>query len=243
MLERHYELTREMRLYEKIAIEELSTEDIAHYLKLRREYEELQDRAAGLIPPALERTRELLGQARDTLGELAAGDFAGRVSYPFLKEVVEVLGELEAGAEKIAAGCRRLAGLMWPEQFRQSAPPAGPGKEEALAEAACAAEGGAAPVLRSVPPKEAGPERAERQDTPERQAKQEKKDVPGGGGAKPAVSPDTIKKIEMMVRPKENAAPPWPPGEDKGEKVIKITVPAEAKNRPPQKNSKDSKKK
>ena len=247
MLERHYELTREMKLYEKIIIEELSTEDISYYLKLRREYEELQNHAAGLIPSVLEKTKDLLTQARDTLAELASGDPAGRVSYPFLKELVEVMGELEAGAEKIAAGCARLVELMSPERARREVPPVFCPGGEAVQEAACAADTGVAAV-RSAPAKGvAGEERSERPEKREGQAgqeKQEKGDGPDGAGAKPAVSPDTIKKIEMMVRPKEGAGAQWlPPAGEKAEKVIKIAVPADPKNRPPQKSGKDNRKK
>jgi hypothetical protein len=210
LLERHYELAREMKLYEKIAIDELSVDDITYYLKLRREYEELQNQVVNLIPSVLEKMRNLLRQAQEKIAELAGSDYL-RHNYPFLKELVEVTGELEADVEKVVAGCSRLEEIIRQDQetgFPYTL-------HQALEEAACAAPPAAAP---------ANPEPQERKN---------------GGEQKVAVSPDTIKKIEMMVKPRETSGKSWAPLEEKqNEKVIKINAPPEPKKHPP-KNNKD----
>ena len=209
MLERHCELAKEMKLYEKIAIDELSVDDIAYYLKLRREYEELQNQVANLIPSVLKKINALLRQTQDKLAELAGSDYLTQ-NYPFLKELAEITGELEADAEKVAAGCSKLGEIIRRNQdqgtdFR-------PVPAQALAEAACAAEPAAAPVS---------------------QENQQRKNEP-----KIPVSPDTIKKIEMLVKPREGSGkPPWAPLEEKqNEKVIKINTPSEPKKIPPKTN-------
>lgn len=214
MLERHSELAREMKLYEKMAIDELSVEDIAHYLGLRREYEELQNQVVSLIPTVLEKIRNLLKQSLDKLAELtfvaerAVEEYAGRTNYS-LQELVEVTGELEADVEKVAARCSRL------EEIARRTHEA---RNLTWEEAACAIE--AAEASAKLEAEQAQTSRAEQ---------------------KVAVSPDTIKKIEMMVRPKEVAGNPLiVPGEEKQkEKIIKISAPPEPKNRPPKQGNKD----
>lgn len=211
MLERHCELAREMKLYEKIAIDELSVDDISYYLKLRREYEELQSQVANLIPSVLEKIRTLLRQAQDQIAELAGSDYLRQINYPFLKELAEVAGELEADAEKVAAGCSRLGEIIRQDREKDFEY----ARQPALEEAACAVESAAAPV---------NPENQERKN---------------GGEQKVNVSPETIKKIEMMVKPKETPGKSWAPLEEKqNEKVIKINTSPEPKKIPP-KNNKD----
>ncbi|MEW6274091.1 MAG: hypothetical protein AB1556_03125 [Bacillota bacterium] len=199
MLERHYELAREMKLYEKIAIDELSIDDISYYLKLRREYEELQNQVVNLIPSVLEKIKNLFRQAQEKLAQLSAGDLGDCVrqtNYPFLKELVEVTGELEADVEKVVARCSRLGEIV--RQNQEGDLPQVP--NNALAEAACAREAGEVPVIRE----------------------QEKQEMKNESEQKVMVSPDTIKKIEMMVRPKETVS----------NSLLKIAPPHEARNRP-----------
>lgn len=147
MLERHCELAREMKLYEKIAIDELSVDDISYYLKLRREYEELQSQVANLIPSVLEKIRTLLRQAQDQIAELAGSDYLRQINYPFLKELAEVAGELEADAEKVAAGCSRLGEIIRQDREKDFEY----ARQPALEEAACAVESAAAPRQSGKP--------------------------------------------------------------------------------------------
>jgi len=209
LLERHCELAREMKLYEKIAIDELSVDDISYYLKLRREYEELQSQVANLIPSVLEKIRTLLRQAQDQIAELAGSDYLRQINYPFLKELAEVAGELEADAKKVAAGCSRLGEIIRQDREKDFEY----ARQPALEEAACAVEPAAAPVNLE---------------------NQERKN---GGEQKVNVSPETIKKIEMMVKPKETPGKSWAPLEEKqNEKVIKINASPEPKKIPPKSN-------
>lgn len=213
LLERHYELAREMKLYEKIAIDELSVDDISYYLRLRREYEELQNQVANLIPSVLEKIRALLRQAQDQIAELAGSDHLRQINYPFLKELAEATGELEADAEKVAAGCTRLGEIIRQNREKDFEY----ARQPALEEAACAVETAAAPD---------NPENRERKN---------------GGEQKVSVSPETIKKIEMMVKPRETSSKSWAPLEEKqNEKVIKIASP-EPKKIPPKSNKDRSK--
>ena len=198
-----------MKLYEKIAIDELSVDDISYYLKLRREYEELQNQVASLIPSVLEKIRTLLRQAQEKIAELAGSDYLRQIDYPFLKELIEVTGELEADVEKVVARCSRLEEIIRRDE-KTGFPDARP---QALEEAACTAEPVAAP---------ANPENQERKNE-----------------QKVTVSPDTLKKIEMMVKPRETPGKSWAPLEEKqNEKVVKINAPPESKKIPPKSKGK-----
>ncbi len=126
-----------------------------------------------------------------------------------MKELAEVTGELEADAEKVAAGCFRLEEIIRQRREKDFEY----ARQPVLEEAACAVEPAAAPV---------NPENQERKN---------------GGEQKVSVSPETIKKIEMMVKPRETPDKSWVPLEEKqNEKVIKINASPEPKKIPPKSN-------
>jgi len=128
LLKRHYELAREMKLYEKIAIDDLSVDDITYYLKLRREYEELRSQVSSLIPSVLEKIKEFLHQSLENLNQLSS--VSGNLFL--VKDSLEIIGELEAEAQEVQVKCSRLWELV--EQQQEGV------QRIAMKEAACALE-------------------------------------------------------------------------------------------------------
>jgi len=175
LLERHYELAREMKLYEKIAIDDLSVDDISCYLKLRREYEELQNKVGSLLPSVLEKIKEFLLLSHENLNRLSS--ITGNAFL--MKDFLEIIGELEADAQKMQAKSSHLREMV----DRQKGGHARPVQSIAIKEAACA--------LEEFKPMADGGKAEEK-------GKEEQKE-------KVLVSPGTIKKIEEMVRPKGHA--------------------------------------
>lgn len=129
MLEKHYKLTREMRLYEKIAIDDLSVDDITYYLKLRREYEDLQSQVGNLIPSMLEKIKEFLQQSQENLNQLS--DVTANAFL--INDSLEIIGELEADVQKLQKKCSHVLELVSRQQE-------GSLKKISMEEAACALE-------------------------------------------------------------------------------------------------------
>jgi len=233
LLKRHYELVRELKTFEKIAVDELSIEDISYYLKLRREYEESREQIVNLIPKKLENVKKMIDQSGERLDEIflmtdsITGNDLNCNRYDFMYELIENLGLLETSVEQMTAECLRLLKLL-DNELSRTTPEIVPLDNHSaasfpidmLSEVACAV------VQVQKPIAEANSE--------ELKATQKKnaavKDIIKGeeaGNDKIKVSPATIKKLEMMVRPKSAT-----------ENIVKIGTAPEAKSQPA-KSSKD----
>jgi len=231
LLKRHYELVKELKTFEKIAVDELSVEDISYYLKLRREHEESREQLVNLIPKTLENIKRMVDQSGKQLDEIFLMADSINSSdldhnhYDFMSRLIENLDILETSVEQTAAGCLRLLKLLDTELSQ--APPAIIPLEshhaasqpvDMLSEVACAVvqvqkpfAGGNSKELKGVPGKTPAVKDGGKED----------------GNDKIKVSPATIKKLEMMVRPKGAA-----------ENIVKINTAPEAKSQPV-KSSKD----
>lgn len=234
MLKRHCELMKELKTFEKIAVDELSVEDLAYYLKLRREYEETQGQFVNLVPTALEKVKRLVEQSGEQLEEVLlmadsvlGGDFNQR-RYDLVKQLVETMGALETNAEQVAAGCSRLWEMLDAELAQpfsggetRSNDLAGSLSGDMLLEVAATMEKQA--TAQSVSINGAVSAIVQAQGQAGQKTKEENRE-------KVAVSPATVKKLELMVGPKENEHfRTQPAGEKRNDKVVKITAPPESK--------------
>lgn len=221
MFERHCELVKELKTFEKIAVDELSLEDITYYLKLRREYEEIHDQFVDLVPAALEKAKRLVEKSGEQLDEVLlmvdsvlGGDF-NQKRYDFVKQLIETMGTLEINAEQVAAGCSCLFRML----------------DSELAQPFSGGERGSNDLAGSL----TGEMLLEAAATMEKQATAQSVSINGAvseeeNSQKIAVSPTTVKKLELMVGPKENDHFRFQPaGEKRNGKVVKITAPPESK--------------
>lgn len=237
LLKKHHELIKELRTFEKIAVDELSIEDISYYLKLRREHEQNREQLINFIPKKLENIKKMIDQSGGQLDEIflmadsIAGNGLNYNRYDFMSRLIENLDMLETSVEQMTAGCLQLIKLLDTELSRTT-PETVPFDTrsatsfpiEMLSEVACAV------VQVNNPSTEVNSKELE-VATKKNAAVKENKGEEEAVNDKIKVSPATIKKLEMMVRPKGVA-----------ENVVKINTATEAKPQPA-KGSKDRPKK
>lgn len=233
MLKRHYELVKELKTFEKIAVDELSVEDISYYLKLRREHEESREQLVNLIPKTLENVKRMIDQSGEQLDEIflmtdsITDNDLNNNRYDFMSKLIENLGMLETNVQQMTAGCLRLLKLLDTELSQTSTAivpldnhPAASFPVNMLSEVACA-------VVQVQKPLTEGNSKELKVALGKNAVVKDSEKEKEAGNDKIKVSPATIKKLEMMVKPKGVA-----------ENIVKINAAPEAKSQPA-KGSKD----
>lgn len=262
MLKRHYELVRELKVYEKIAVDELSVEDISYYLGLRREYEEICGQFINLVPSALEKLKKLIDQSGEQLEEVTLmvdsvleGE-KNRNWHDFIGQILDAAGKLETHVEQVIKGCSFLYQTV-ETQFMEPLPE----EKEKTRNQSSGASGASiknepvksAPIQEKTTTTRAHEQAkeevacsvAQSELTPKESRPKEHKAPQNGSDANGkeklneessqlAVSPETIKKLELMVHPKEavNHSYSQQTGEKRNEKVVKISATSAAKQQP-----------
>jgi hypothetical protein len=252
LLQRYYELVEELSALEQSTIADLSIEEIVRYLELRREQEELAEDLGELIAGALQHLQDLANRVEEELvdlpGIMESAKGQGGFQEGFLTRLAAVVGALEADMERILSDCRQLryellwgedreinseaglpgeqmqdnfsAGLGEDRQGSEKVREAGQKQEKVLEEVACALE--LAEAREEPPSGKSG------------QSNQEHTD--GKAGSKndksTPISPETLKKLETVMRPKEalEVEPVLVEGQA-GFAVLKVASSGESKSR------------
>jgi len=211
LLQRYFELVEELGALEKNSLADLSEEEIMRYLDLRREREELAGNLEDMMEGALNYLQDLARNVGEELvdlpGLMESAREQGDFKEDYLNRIATLIGSLEADLERILADCRQLryellwggereaggedAGEQVPENYpaeisdrgKDRPKDAAKKKEGALAEAACALE----PACREEPPGEISARDGREQEN----------------GCSVIVSPETLKKLEAVMRPRE----------------------------------------
>ncbi|MBE3587768.1 MAG: hypothetical protein IMW93_04290 [Thermoanaerobacteraceae bacterium] len=218
MLKRYCELVEELGSMEKVAIADLSTEEIVRYLDLRREQEELAGQLLDILTDALLQLQDLADKIGDELMALpeALDNIRDRSAFNELPvgQLAYMMGALQSDMERILADCRQIHyEFLWGDQGGQKydhrlpqavKSPADTGRDgekangsdvgaaPALEEVACAREG--AVIDMDVPVEIPGPASGEKYDGVEKKE-----------GGSVLIKPDTLKKLEDAMRPRELA--------------------------------------
>ncbi|MGB9804105.1 MAG: hypothetical protein ACPLUI_09890 [Desulfofundulus sp.] len=121
MLQRYCELMEELSVLEQSLLADLSTDEIMRYLNLRREQEELSGELGNLVLDALLHLQDLSNRITEELVDLSGlmkntgGHGGNRGNY--LPRFARVVGALETEMERILADCRQLRyELLWGEE-------------------------------------------------------------------------------------------------------------------------------
>ncbi|RKO67478.1 hypothetical protein [Desulfofundulus salinus] len=223
MLQRYCELVEELSVLEKSLVADLSIEEIMRYLDLRREQEELAGELGYLITEALLHLQDLANRVEEELVDLPGimESAKGQVGFRegFLTRLAGVIGALEADMERILADCRQLRyELLWGEnreinseaglpveqmhdkfsagcgedkQGSEKMREVGQKQEKVLEEVACALE--LAEAREESSSGRSG--QNNRGHTDGKASSENDKSAP--------ISPETLKKLETVMRPKE----------------------------------------
>lgn len=252
MLQRYCQLVEELNAVSGHRMGELSTEEIMHYLDLRFEQEKLLAQLREMLPESIARLQELIGQARDFLCALPplSGGAKGWFKDVPPGEVVRLVGSLEGRMVQVLEECRLLKEEFQPVGvenvlFGQS----GETEEKPPWPKADDDADGGGSVLHSVGPTAeeqvaCALEASEKNDAflavDELSSQSAHKSTgKGKNGSFIDISPDTVKKIENIIRPRNPVAEIGEISVVKDEEmkseskyaVIKMAAPVENKQR------------
>ncbi|HHW42255.1 hypothetical protein GFC01_08660 [Desulfofundulus thermobenzoicus] len=218
MLKRYCELVEELGSMEQVAIADLSTEEIVRYLDLRRQQEELAGQLLDILTDALLQLQDLADKIGDELMVLPEVIENVRERNAFnelpMGQLAYMMGALQSDMERILADCRQIhyeflwgdqGGQKYDHQLPQAVKsPADTGKDGektngsdveaalALEEVACAREGVVIDMEMSA-------------GTPEQAGGEKYDGVENKEDGSVLIKPETLKKLEDAMRPRELA--------------------------------------
>ncbi len=250
MLQRYCELLEELSALEESTIADLSIDEIMRYLDLRRQQEELAGSLGDLISDALLHLQDLASRVEEELvdlpGVMESVKNQSDSREGFLTRLAGVVGALEADMERILADCRQLRyELLWGDEQEQ------PGIKDELElpvkqtqekfSAGCGVSKGEAEQKQEKALEEVacGRELAETREEPlpGMSGQNNRGQSDGKAGSqdiqKPApVSPETLKKLETVMRPREVVeVEPVIMDNQTNFAVLKVAFPGENKSR------------